>query len=132
MENPKGFEGYGDNCWGLTASYSVNGYSAHMPVKNDLGVITPTRRLIQLPLHAPNIDERVEALLFRLGDKIWGKYGLRCVHLQDNWYPQRYLAIDQLTITPMIENYRTGLLWNLFMGAPEIQEGLKKLGFTLK
>jgi hypothetical protein len=42
----------------------------------------------------------------------------------------RYLAIDQLTIAPMIENHRSGLLWSLFMGAPEIQEGLKKLGFT--
>ena len=66
-----------------------------------------------------------------LGDQIWGQYGFYdAFSIQDNWYPQRYLAIDQLTIAPMIENYRTGLLWKLFMGAPEIQEGLKKLGFT--
>jgi hypothetical protein len=50
--------------------------------------------------------------------------------MESNWYPQRYLAIDQLTIAPMIENHRSGLLWNLFMGAPEIQEGLQKLGFN--
>ena len=47
------------------------------------------------------------------------------------WYPKRYLAIDQLTIAPMIENHRTGLLWRLFMNAPEIREGLKKLGFEV-
>ena len=65
-----------------------------------------------------------------MGDKLGGKYGFYdAFSIQDNWYPQRYLAIDQLTIAPMIENYRTGLLWKLFMGAPEIQEGLKKLGF---
>ena len=47
----------------------------------------------------------------------------------DNWFTPRYLAIDQGTISPMIENYRTGLLWNLFMNAPEIKQGLKKLDF---
>jgi hypothetical protein len=41
----------------------------------------------------------------------------------------RYLAIDQGTIVPMIENYRTGLLWKLFMNAPEVKPGLVKLGF---
>ncbi len=133
VENPKGFEGYGDNCWGLTASYSVNGYSAHMPVKNDLGVITPTASLSSFPYTPEQSMKALKHFYFDLGDKIWGKYGFYdAFSIQDNWYPQRYLAIDQLTITPMIENYRTGLLWNLFMGAPEIQEGLKKLGFTFE
>ena len=133
VENPKGFQGYGENCWGLTASYSVNGYSAHMPKKNDLGVITPTAALSSFP-YTP--DQSMRALKYfynDLGDKIWGKYGFYdAFSQQDDWYPQRYLAIDQLTIAPMIENYRTGLLWKLFMGAPEIQEGLKRLGFTVE
>lgn len=131
VENPKGFEGYGENCWGLTASYSVDGYSAHMPMNNDLGVITPTASLSSFP-YTP--DESMKALkhfYFDLGDKLWGKYGLYdAFSVQADWFPQRYLAIDQLTIAPMIENHRTGLLWNLFMNAPEIKEGLKKLGFT--
>ena len=132
VENPKGFEGYGDNCWGLTASYSVNGYSAHMPT-NDLGVITPTAALSSFPYTPDQSMKALKHFYFDLGDKIWGKYGFYdAFSQQDNWYPQRYLAIDQLTIAPMIENYRTGLLWNLFMGAPEIQEGLKKLGFTFE
>jgi Uncharacterized protein conserved in bacteria len=131
VENPKGYKGYGESCWGLTASYSVNGYAAHAPMKNDLGVITPTAALSSFP-YTPN--ESMKALrnfYFALGDRIWGKYGFYdAFSLQDRWYPKRYLAIDQLTIAPMIENHRTGLLWKLFMGAPEIQQGLKKLGFT--
>ena len=47
----------------------------------------------------------------------------------ENWYTPRYLAIDQGPIVVMMENYRTGLLWNLFMSCPEIKAGLTKLGF---
>ena len=69
---------------------------------------------------------------YSLGNKIWGKYGFYdAFSVQHNWYPQRYLAIDQGPIPVMIENYRTGLLWNLFMSCPEVQEGLKKLGFAI-
>ncbi|MDD2936724.1 MAG: glucoamylase family protein [Proteiniphilum sp.] len=131
VENPGGYEGYGDNCWGLTASYTVDGYTAHMPVKNDRGVITPTAALSSFPYTPDQSMGALKHFYNDLGDQIWGQYGFYdAFSIQDNWYPQRYLAIDQLTIAPMIENYRTGLLWKLFMGAPEIQEGLKKLGFT--
>lgn len=130
VQNPKGFKGYGESCWGLTASYSIDGYSAHMPMKNDKGVIAPTAALSSFP-YTP--EESMRALRYfynELGDRIWGKYGFYdAFSIHHNWYPERYLAIDQLTIAPMIENYRTGLLWELFMQAPEIQEGLKKLGF---
>lgn len=130
VQNPKGFKGYGESCWGLTASYSIDGYSAHMPMKNDKGVIAPTAALSSFP-YTP--EESMRALRYfynELGDRIWGKYGFYdAFSIHYNWYPKRYLAIDQLTIAPMIENYRTGLLWELFMQAPEIQEGLKKLGF---
>jgi len=66
-----------------------------------------------------------------LGNKIWGEYGFYdAFSEQNNWFPQRYLAIDQGPAIIMIENYRTGLLWNLFMSSAEIQNGLKLLGFT--
>ncbi|WP_407989448.1 glucoamylase family protein [Porphyromonas pogonae] len=133
VQNPKGFKGYGDNCWGLTASYSVKGYTAHMPMTNDIGVITPTAALSSFPYTPRESMLALRHFYFDLGDKLWGKYGFYdAFSIQDGWYPQRYLAIDQLTIAPMIENYRTGLLWKLFMGAPEIQKGLKKLGFTFE
>jgi hypothetical protein len=102
-----------------------------MPVKNDLGVITPTAALSSFPYTPEESMKALKHFYFELGDSIWGKYGFYdAFSMQDDWYPQRYLAIDQLTIAPMIENYRTGLLWKLFMGAPEIQEGLRKLGFN--
>lgn len=70
---------------------------------------------------------------FDLGDQIWGEYGFYdAFSQQENWYPKRYLAIDQLTIAPMIENYRTGLIWDLFMSCPEVQEGLEKLNFKIQ
>lgn len=130
VENPLGYKGYSDSCWGLTASYTIDGYTAHKPMTNDKGVITPTAALSSFP-YTPT--ESMKALKFfynDLGDKIWGKYGFYdAFSIQSDWYPKRYLAIDQLTIAPMIENQRTGLLWELFMSAPEIQEGLNKLDF---
>src|SRR5690606_27808892 len=130
IENPKNFKGYGANTWGLTASYSVDGYSAHSP-KNDLGVIAPTAAISSIPYTPEYSMEVIRHLYNDLGDKLWGKYGFYDAFSEtDNWFPKRYLAIDQGTIPVMIENYRSGLLWNLFMSAPEIQAGLLKLGFT--
>ena len=48
----------------------------------------------------------------------------------EHWWADSYLAIDQGPIVVMIENYRSGLLWELFMSAPEIATGLQKLGFS--
>lgn len=131
VENPKNFVGYGENCWGLTASYSTKGYAAHCPGDNDCGVITPTAALSSFP-YTPEESMRALKYFYSKGEWIWGKYGFYDAFSEtDNWTVPRYLAIDQLTIAPMIENYRTGLLWNLFMGCPEIQAGLAKLGFTI-
>ena len=66
-----------------------------------------------------------------LGDKLWGEYGFYdAFSVTEGWYASSYLAIDQGPIICMIENHRTGMLWDLFMSAPEIQGGLNKLGFT--
>ncbi|WP_099367489.1 glucoamylase family protein [Sphingobacterium sp. 1.A.4] len=128
--NPKGYKGYGaDKGWGWTASYSIAGYDAHHP-DNDKSVISPTAALSSMP-YAPKESIAFAKYLFdQLGNKVWGKYGFYDAYSEtENWYPQRYLAIDQGPIVVMIENYRTGLIWDLFMQAPEIQKGLKKLGF---
>lgn len=131
VENPKNFVGYGENCWGLTASYSTKGYAAHCPGDNDCGVITPTAALSSFP-YTPEESMRALKYFYSKGEWIWGKYGFYDAFSEtDNWTVPRYLAIDQLTIAPMIENYRTGLLWGLFMSCPEIQAGLAKLGFTI-
>lgn len=130
VANPKGYKGYGEDCWGLTASYSPDGYSAHSPA-NDLGVITPTAALSSFS-YTPAESMKAARHFYDRGERYRGKYGFYDAFSdKDNWVLPRYLAIDQLTITPMIENYRSGLLWDLFMGAPEIQKGLEKLGFKV-
>ena len=131
VRNPKGYKGYGKKCWGLTASYSVDGYSAHAP-NNDLGVITPTAALSSFP-YTPEQSMNALKYFYAKGAWIWGKYGFYDAFSETKkWTVPRYLAIDQLTIAPMIENYRSGLLWKLFMSCPEVQEGLTKLGFIYK
>ncbi len=130
VENPKGFKGYGTDCWGLTASYSVNGYNAHMP-SNDLGVISPTASLSSFP-YTPEESMRAARYFYdKLGDKLWGPYGFYDAFSEtENWFLPHYLAIDQGPIVVMIENYRSGLLWRLFMSDPDVKAGLKKLGFV--
>lgn len=134
VANPKGWLGYNSKSWGLTASYSRNadgstGYAAHQPNK-DLGVISPTAALSDMP-YTP--EESMNVMRFLYNDYkskyvgVAGPYDAYSVHY--NWVTPRYLAIDQGTISPMIENNKTQFLWNLFMNAPDIREGLIKLGF---
>lgn len=129
IDNPKHFKGYGEDCWGLTASYSVKGYAGHAP-GHDLGVISPTAALGSY-CYTPKESMKVIRHLYEdLGDKVWGEFGFYDAFSEtDNWYPKRYLGIDEGPIVIMIENGRTGLLWNLFMSSPEIKAGLKKLDF---
>lgn len=130
VENPGKFKGYDENCWGLTASYSVNGYNAHMP-SNDLGVISPTAALSSMPYAPKESMAAIRHFYENLGSKLFGPYGFYDAFSEtENWWPQKYLAIDQGPAVVMIENYRTGLLWNLFMKNEDVKNGLKKLGFS--
>jgi hypothetical protein len=131
IENVNGYKGYGDNCWGLTASYSPLGYFAHRPgVDSDLGVISPTAALSSFPYTPEQSLKALRHFYYDLGDKIWGKYGFYdAFSEQQEWFPQRYLAIDQGPVVVMMENYRKNLLWNLFMSCPEIKSVLSLLGF---
>jgi hypothetical protein len=132
VENPKKFKGYGPDCWGLTASYSVKGYNAHMP-SNDLGVISPTAALSSFPYTPEESMHAARYFYNKLGDKLWGPYGFYDAFSEtENWFPQRYLAIDQGPIVVMIENYRSQLFWKLFMKDKDVQNGLTKLGFTFQ
>lgn len=126
--NPKNHKGYGPSCWGLTASDDPDGYSAHAP-DNDNGTISPTAALASMP-YTPKESMRALRHFLKAGDKLWGRFGfIDAFNEGRDWYADTFLAIDQGPIIAMIENHRTGLLWNLFMSIPEIQAGLKKLGF---
>lgn len=128
--NPRGYYGYSNLCWGLTASDIPTGYGGNDP-NNDRGVITPTAALSSFPYTPVESMNALKFFYYKLGNKIWGSYGFYdAFSLKDLWFANSTLAIDQGPIIVMIENYRSGLLWNLFSGAPEIKNGLRRLGFA--
>lgn len=131
VDNPNKYKGYGPNNWGLTSSYSIKGYAGHAPAaQRDLGVISPTAALSSFPYTPTQSMAAMKHWYNNMKDKLWGPYGFYDAFSETaNWYTPRYLAIDQGPIVVMMENYRTGLLWNLFMSSPEIKDGLNKLGF---
>jgi hypothetical protein len=128
--NPKNFYGYSDSVWGLTASDIPNGYTASSPT-NDVGVIAPTAAISSIPFTPQESMKALKFFYYVLGDKIWTQYGFRdAFSLNDLWYANSFLAIDQGPIIVMIENYRSGLLWDMFTSCPEVKTGMKALGFT--
>lgn len=129
--NPRGYFGYSNQCWGLTASDVPSGYNANEP-NNDIGVISPTAALSSFPYTPTESMNALKFFYYKLGDKIWKQYGfVDAFSLKDLWYADSFLAIDQGPIVVMIENYRSGLIWNLLTSCPEIKSGMKNvLGFT--
>jgi hypothetical protein len=130
INNPKGYYGYSKICWGLTASDIASGYTASSPT-NDVGVIAPTAAISSLPYTPVESLQALKFFYYQLGDKTWGPYGFYdAFSLNDLWFANSYLAIDEGPIIVMTENYRSGLIWNLFMSCPEIKTGMKSLGFS--
>jgi hypothetical protein len=130
VANPNNFYGYSSTDWGLTASDDdISGYNAHAP-GNDDGVITPSAAISSLPYTPAQSMNALKFFYYTLGDKLWKQYGfVDAFNLKDLWFADSFLAIDQGPQIVMIENYRSGLLWNLFMSCPEIKRGMKQLGF---
>jgi hypothetical protein len=129
VRNPHHYRGYGPDCWGLTAGDSVLGYQAHAP-DNDLGVITPAAAIPSLPYAPMQALGALRHFYQVLGEHLWGRFGfVDGFSEQQDWYADTYIGINQGPIIAMIENARTGLLWRLFMGIPEIQAGLRRLDF---
>jgi len=129
--NPKAWNGYSNLCWGLTASDVPGGYNANEPGNNDIGVISPTAAISSIAYTPVESMNALKFFYYKLGDKLWGQYGFYdAFKLSDPWFASSTLAIDQGPIIVMIENYRSGLLWNLFTSAPEIKAGMLSLGFS--
>ncbi len=128
--NPLNHTNYSEQCWGLTASDDPYGYTAHRPMNNDNGTISPTAALSSFP-YTP--EESMKALKYfyrERGADLFGRYGFFDA-FNDNlqWVKESYIGIDQGPIVVMIENYRTGLLWDVVMKDADVQTGLDKLGF---
>jgi len=134
-KNPGNYEDYGEDCWGLTASYSraADGglsYRAHSPVE-DVGVISPTAAISSIP-YTPMESLDAMHYFYQNNERLLGPAGFYDAFSPEFgfWVAEAYLAIDQGPQIIMIENYRTGLLWNLFMQNEDVQNGLTTLGFS--
>jgi hypothetical protein len=130
INNPNNHFGYSRDCWGLTASDIPGSYAASSPT-NDLGVIAPTAALSSFPYTPAESMQALKFFYYVLGDKLFKEYGFAdAFSLKERWFASSFLAIDQGPIIVMIENHRSGLLWQLFMSCDEVKTGLQKLGFS--
>jgi hypothetical protein len=128
--NPLGFENYSEKCWGLTASDDPDGYTAHKPMDNDNGTVSPTAALASMP-YTP--EESMKALKYfyrERGAELFGPYGpYDAFNDTRDWVKESYIGIDQGPIVIMIENHRTGLIWDNVMVDMDVKKGLNMLDF---
>jgi hypothetical protein len=130
-ENPKGFKGYSDVVWGLSACDNPYGYGAHQPKKNDNGTLAPSAVLSSMPYLPKETIVSLRHLYRKYGSKIWGEFGFRSgMNVSEDWYAKSYLAIELGPVAPMIENTRSGLCWKMFMANDEIGNAVRAIGFT--
>ncbi|MCK4676518.1 MAG: hypothetical protein KAT48_00175 [Bacteroidales bacterium] len=156
ISNPHGFKDFSDEIWGLTAcdgpgnyiktvggnkihfmGYAARGTAANYEVGD--GTLAPTAAGGSMPF-APEIClPALKAIYDAYGEKIYGKYGFKDAFNptftfgegnEEGWFDVDYIGIDQGAILLMIENYHTGLIWDIMKKNPYIVTGLKKAGFS--
>ena len=128
VANPGKYAGYGDNAWGRSAGINADGARAYP--RDDNGTITCTAALASFP-YTPIESMKALKYFYRdLGEKLWGVYGFRDgFSLSEDWFEDVYMGLNQAPIVVMIENYRSGLIWKLFMSNAEIKPALDRIGF---
>ena len=131
IHNPDHYIGYGKNFWGLTASDGSKGYMPHEPtLRMDDGTMTFTGALSSFPYTPVESMAAFKHIYRDLGDRVWGVYGPRdAINLSEDWVSPIFMGLNQAPIVVMIENYRSGLIWKLFMSNPEIRPMLDRIGF---
>lgn len=151
IHNPRGFKGYGEYIWGITASdgpgpatRKVDGierrfydYRARgIPYGPDDGTLAPWAVVASLPF-APEIVLPTIKHFDETFPEMTSKYGFKCSYnptfsggSRKGWISKGYYGLDQGPIVLMIENYRSGFLWRLMRRNPYIITGLRRAGFT--
>jgi hypothetical protein len=132
IENPKRFPDYGEDVWGFTASDNPWGYGAQEPVpEKDNGTVSPTAAVSAYPYVPQESMSAMRTLYHRYGHRLWGEFGFRdAFNVQQDWFADSVLAIDQGPMAPMIENGRTGLCWKYFMANEEVVNALEAIRAT--
>ncbi len=146
IDNPHGWVGYDSLCWGITAcdgptgkynfdkkeflGYAGRGTSGPDYNYFDDGTIAPYASLSSLPFAPEIVLPTIKSIIIKEGNKIWGKYGFYdSFNKTANWVNNDFIGIAEGPMLLMIENFRTGLVWNFVMKDPIIQKGLNKLGY---
>jgi hypothetical protein len=152
IRNPHQFEGYGERCWGITASdgpgfvvRTIKGverqffdYIARgVPDGPDDGTLAPWAVVASLPF-APEIvlptikrfDEMDLGMIEPYGFKATFNPTFSVEGSDHGWVSPWHIGVDQGPIIIAIENYRTGMLWQLMQRCPYIVDGLRRAGFT--
>ena len=128
VENPRGYKGYGEDTWGLSAGVNTGG-GRPLP-RDDNGTINVMASLASMPWTPQESMAALKHYYRDLGPKVWGIYGFHDgFNETQDWFEEVYMALNQAPITVMIENYRTGLVWKHFMANPEIRPALDAIGF---
>ena len=156
IENPEGFVGYGPWRWGLTAcdgpadeSRLINGrnvifrtYSARGVSKSysfDDGTLAPTAAGGSIPFEPDLCIRTLMEMKKDFGSSLYKEYGFTDAFnltynfkqsSPDGWFDPDYIGIDQGPILIQLENYESGLIWELMKKSPYIKKGLRKAGFT--
>lgn len=150
IKNPHGFDGYGKNIWGLSASDGpgnetrrINGKPIRFKTYNargvavdyhqDDGTITPTAAGGSIPFAPEETLQALYTMKVRFGDKLYTKYGFldsfNLSYGDEDWFNSDYLGIDQGPILIQLENLESGLIWKTLRKNPYIKEGLNRAGF---
>jgi hypothetical protein len=128
VANPGKYVGYGDNSWGRSAGINAAGARAYP--RDDNGTITCTAALASFPYTPIESMKALKHFYRDLGEKLWGVYGFRDgFSVSEDWFEDVYMGLNQAPIVVMIENYRSGLIWKLFMSNAEIKPALDRIGF---
>ncbi len=156
IENPKNFKDFSGSIWGLTAcdgpgyaqhemngrNVRFDGYSARgtaIDYHVDDGTIAPTAAGGSIPFAPDTCIKALRSMFDRYGEALYQDYGFKDSFNpsftwgegnEKGWFDRDYIGIDQGPILLMIENYRSGLIWNIMKKNPYIIAGLKKAGFT--
>jgi len=132
IANPLHHAGYSAAVWGLTSSDDPSGYSAHgaPPAQGDNGTITPSAAGASIAFTPEFSLATLRHVYTHYRPRMWTAYGFRdAFNLNSQWVDTDELGIDQGPIVIMIENYRTGRVWQRFMQSEAVQKGLRRAGF---
>lgn len=125
------YRSYAGDVWGLSASDGPFGYRAYGAEDgNHDGTVAPYASIASLPLVPELALASIRDMLKRYGPLVWGRYGFVSAFNADlGWFSTEHIGIDQGIILLMLENYRTGLIWNLFMANEHVQRAIELIGF---